>query len=213
MRGSIVSVLTLRTITDQPTLCDVAEVADVYFAAFSAPPYGESPATRADLQERVIRYSKRPGFRLTLVTSAGGTAGMAMSVHAREGDWWRDRAAAALPAARAQDWLEGVVREVVHVAVCPEKQRCGIGTALVEDALKDPGATAVVLGCRPDALPAQQLYLRRGFQVLTEEFTTAAGQMPYWLMARRTDYSRLQGESRTAREPHGGRPQAPTPSC
>ena len=43
--------------------------------------------------------------------------------------------------------------------------------------------------CRPDARAAQQLYLSCGFEVLTVDFTTAPGQLPYWLMARRPQHA------------------------
>jgi ribosomal protein S18 acetylase RimI-like enzyme len=110
---------------------------------------------------------------------------MSLSVQAREGDWWRDHAAASLSPDVVEQWLGGVVREVVHIAVVRDVQRRGLGRALVDDVLADPEVQAVVLSCRPDALPAQQLYLSCGFHVLTTDFTTAPGQLPYWLMARR----------------------------
>jgi hypothetical protein len=56
---------------------------------------------------------------------------------------------------------------------------------LVDDALDDAAVTAVVLSCRPDVPAAHQLYVSSGFEILTTDFTTAPGQMPYWLMARR----------------------------
>jgi ribosomal protein S18 acetylase RimI-like enzyme len=174
----------LKRVASEPSRDDIAAATAPYAAAFSRPPYDETPAQIADLSERLLRYSSRDGFRLTLAMVGDSAVGMALSVRAQEGDWWRDRAAAALPVEVARAWMGGVIREIVHVAVAPNQQRRGVGRALIDDALDDPQVDAVVLSCRPDAEPAQQLYLNCGFERLTTDFTTAPGQMPYWLMAR-----------------------------
>lgn len=157
----------------------------VYCGAFGQPPYTEGPDGVARFYERVARYTSRPGFRFTLCRADKAVVGLALSVHAFPGDWWRDRCADALGPADASRWLEPPIREVVNVAVSPAHQRQGVGRLLTDDALEDTEATSVVLSCHPDARPAQSLYLSRGFEVLAEDFRTAPGQVGYWLMARR----------------------------
>lgn len=158
--------------------------ATVYGRAFAEAPYGEGPRQAGEFVERVLRYAARPGFRLTLCRDGLAVIGIALSVHARAGDWWRDRVAESLGPELAAQWLEPVAREVVHVAVDPAARRHGVGRLLTEDALDDTEATSVVLSCHPDAGAAQLLYRACGFQTLSEDFRTAPGQLGYLLMAR-----------------------------
>jgi ribosomal protein S18 acetylase RimI-like enzyme len=134
----------------------------------------------------VHRYASRPGFRLTVSRCDDDElTGLALSVRADRGDWWRDRCAEALGLDRAAEWLEPVIREVVHVAVAPDRQRQGAGRLLTEDAINEPEVASVVLSCHPGAEPAKGLYLSCGFQLLLEDFRTDPGKPGYWLMARR----------------------------
>ncbi len=128
---------------------DLIAAGAVYAAAFDQHPYAEGPDSADGFYERVARYGSRSGFRLSLCRSAGDVIGLALSVHAYPGDWWRDRCAEALGAERSAQWLEPVIREVVHVAVSPLYQRQGVGRLLTEDSLADPEAASVVLSCSP----------------------------------------------------------------
>jgi GNAT superfamily N-acetyltransferase len=95
------------------------------------------------------------------------------------------KAAAALPEPEALRWLGGRCLEIVHVAVEPAAQRRGIGTHLLEALVSGAPAPTGVLSCHPAATPAQQLYLRHGWMLLTREFRTGGPDQPgYWLMAR-----------------------------
>lgn len=157
---------------------------DVYKQAFDQPPYTEGQDSAEGFYDRVARYGPRSGFRLTLCRSGTSVVGLALSAQAYTGDWWRDRCAEALGREGSARWLQPVIREIVHVAVSPQFQRRGAGRLLTEDSLDDPGVTSVVLSCHPNAQAAQALYLSCGFQLLTDDFRTAPGQMGYWLMAR-----------------------------
>jgi ribosomal protein S18 acetylase RimI-like enzyme len=170
---------------EQPPPPDVLDAAaSVYERAFAQPPYSGAD-TAGDFLDRVARYAERPGFRLALSRSDGDVAAVALSVHAHPGDWWRDRCAATLGPDSAAEWLEPVIRELVHVAVAPERQRRALGRSLTEDTLDDAEAAAVVLSCHPGAEAAKRLYLSCGFEVLATDFRTAPDALGYWLMARR----------------------------
>jgi len=164
----------------------LAEAAAVYAAAFRQEPYHEDEQQAAAFTERVLRYAReRDGFRFaTARADDGHLAGLALAVLARPGDWWRDRAAAALSDQGARRWLGDLCLEVVHVAVRPDVQRQGVGTLLHDGLISGAPAPTGVLSCHPDARPAQRLYLGRGWILLTETFRTAEGQLGYWLMAR-----------------------------
>lgn len=117
------------------------------------------------------------------VRDSGRLAGLALAILARPGDWWRDKAAAALPEADASRWLGEVCLEVVHVAVLPAAQRQGVGRLMHDALISGRPAPTGVLSCDPKAIPAQRLYLERGWLKLTDQFSSGNGPA-YWLMAR-----------------------------
>jgi ribosomal protein S18 acetylase RimI-like enzyme len=172
-------------VTETPSAVDVRAAAAAYVAAFSAPPYEESLYDVPALRKRLVVYSERDGFRLCLASIGDRCVGLSLSAHAVCGDWWRDRACAAVSPALAKEWFQGRIREIVHVGVAPDAQRKGLGSALVQDALDDPAVTAVVLSCRGDVPAAQFFSLRAGFTVLSRDFRLAPGDAAYWLLARR----------------------------
>lgn len=64
----------------------------------------------------------------------------------------------------------GEVADVMTLAVATEAQRRGVGTLLLDalvDAAAVSGATYVMLEVRADNVPAQRLYERKGFSLLT----------------------------------------------
>jgi ribosomal protein S18 acetylase RimI-like enzyme len=157
----------------------------VYAAAFGLPPYGETTADAELLRERIARYAGRDGFCLPVATAPGGqVTGFALAARAWPGDWWRDQVATAIGPDLTARWLPGGVLEIVHVAVDPARQRAGTGrsllaclTARITDSLP-----AGVLSCDPGAVPARQLYLSAGWQVITTELSYLPGMPPRWLM-------------------------------
>jgi ribosomal protein S18 acetylase RimI-like enzyme len=166
---------------------ELAEATAVYAAAFSEPPYREHEQQAAAFAERVRRYAgERDGFRfVTSRDEDGRLTGLALAVLARPGDWWRDRAAAALTDDDVRRWLGDLSLEVVHVAVQPALQHRGIGRRLHGALISGRPAPTGVLSCHPDAEPAQRLYLSQDWTLLTEQFRTGGpDQLGYWLMAR-----------------------------
>jgi ribosomal protein S18 acetylase RimI-like enzyme len=155
----------------------------VYGAAFSRPPYHESPDDAAALRDRVERYAARDGFRLPVAAAADGTfAGFALGVIAHPGDWWRDKVATAIGPQAAHRWLGQACLEVVLVAVDPAYQRRGIGRQVLRELLRGTDVGTAVLSCHPAAEAAQQFYLSEGWQTLTKQFRTQPAQLAYWVM-------------------------------
>ncbi len=175
----------VELITSRPGADLIRDARAVYAAAFAQAPLGETAEQAAGFDERVHRYAaQRDGFRLTVARGDDGQlAGVALAVLARPGDWWRDKAAAALTPAEVSRWLGDVCLEVVHVAVRPGAQRQGIGRKMHDMLISGRPAPTGVLSCDPQAVPAQRLYLERGWRKLTGDFRTGDGPA-YWLMAR-----------------------------
>jgi GNAT superfamily N-acetyltransferase len=103
---------------------------DVYADAFAAPPHNEPPEAAGRFRESLARHAALPGFRAAVAWAAGAEpAGFGYGHTSLPGQWWHDRAAAALPSERVARWLhEPFV--VVELAVRPRLQRRGIGGSL-----------------------------------------------------------------------------------
>lgn len=170
--------------TAEPPAAVVDACVAVYGAAFSQPPYAETAADAELLRERVTRYAGRDGFRLATARQDGNVAAFALAVRAYPGDWWRDKVAEAIGPQLAGRWLPPGVLEVVHVAVMPAWQRQGLGSAMLAALTggADPAGSSAVLSCDSKAVPAQQLYLNRGWQLITDELSFLPGMEPRWLM-------------------------------
>jgi GNAT superfamily N-acetyltransferase len=171
--------------TTVPDPTALAEATAVYTAAFADPPYTEGPDGGTEFRDRVVRYGReRDGFRFATVRADDGALqALALAVLARPGDWWRDRAAAALGEADAARWLGPLCLEVVHLAVTPAAQGNGLGRLVHDVLVSGTHAPTGILSCHPEAVPAQRLYLTRGWTPLTTDFRTG-DRRPYWLLAR-----------------------------
>ncbi len=168
-----------------PDALTMADLRDVYTSAFSQPPYQEDRSHGHEFLNRIQTYAaERDGLAVDVVTSKSLVVGVALSVVAHPGDWWRDKVEASLGSEAAAEWLGSACREVVHVAVRPNHQRSGFGRALMDHIVANANAPTIVLSCHPDATAAQRLYLSCGFTVLSKTFSTAPEQPDYWLMAR-----------------------------
>lgn len=145
----------------------LADVVDVYAAAFAQPPYHEGPEQADAFWERVQQYAaERDGFRLAVVGDDGDRVdAFGVAVLARQGDWWRDQVAAALGAVAAEQ-LGEVCLEVVHVAVRPSRQRRGLGRLTHDLLLAGTPAPRGVLACHPRAPAASDLYTALGWSQL-----------------------------------------------
>jgi hypothetical protein len=96
-------------------------LADVYAEAFAAPPHNEPPEAADRFRESLARHTRLPGFPAALAWAAGADlVGFGYGHTSLPGQWWHDRAAAAL-VPEARGWLEEPF-VVIDLAVRP---RCG----------------------------------------------------------------------------------------
>ncbi|MCX8006966.1 MAG: GNAT family N-acetyltransferase [Coriobacteriia bacterium] len=117
----------------------------------------------------------------------------------RDDDWGDDDPASSHLLALEGERVVGYVRLIVrgeeaqlrHVAVAFDRQRSGVGTALVEEACRraaELGAGVVHLNAR---LPAVGFYQRLGFIVTSDEpFSTGRTGLPHVRMERRFEAAR-----------------------
>ncbi|HEY5477435.1 MAG TPA: GNAT family N-acetyltransferase [Tepidiformaceae bacterium] len=158
----------------------------VYGDAFALPPYSD-PDRGEDVAERIRSdHSHRPGFRaLVAVDDDGEVAGMTYGYRGIRGQWWHDTVAREIPRAAAKDWLTDSY-ELVEIAVAPECQGEGVGSALIRELLTPCQEQTCVLSTRADSR-AHNLYSRLGFQVVTIMSFTPGGS-PFYVMGRHLPY-------------------------
>jgi GNAT superfamily N-acetyltransferase len=135
---------------------------DIWFAAFAAPPYHVEPSARPLIEAAFRAHLREPGFRLVAACEGKTPLGFAYGFMRRPGQDWVEEVARALgPRARL---LEGAFG-FVEIAVRPEHQRKGVGSALHDALLEGVRAPRAVLTVHEKA-PALDFYLRRGWHRL-----------------------------------------------
>jgi ribosomal protein S18 acetylase RimI-like enzyme len=145
------------------------ELGGVFAAAFGAPGYDEE---RADGErfatEQLPTHAARDGFKLVTARSDGKLVGFAYGYTGQRGQWWSDRIAGAVTPELAAEWIGGHF-EVVELAVLPEAQRQGVGTALMEALMAGLPNRRALLTTYADDRPAPRLYRRSGWQLLVPD--------------------------------------------
>ncbi|WP_344197882.1 N-acetyltransferase [Kribbella karoonensis] len=96
---------------------------------------------------------------------SGPLVGFAYGYTGERGQWWPDRVVEAVEPELAAEWVGGHF-EVVELAVHPDAQRQGLGTALMTELMRDLPHRRALLGTDVDDGPAPRLYRRLGWQLL-----------------------------------------------
>ena len=143
-------------------------IAELYAAVFTEPPYGEDRVESIEsFESRACRYAtEKPEFRLLTAVEDSRVIGLVLGTGIAAGDWWWDRLDAALPRASREDWLDAECFSVAELSVAGSHRRLGVAAALMGAVLKDLPYSTALLGCHPDALPAQRLYRALGWSVI-----------------------------------------------
>jgi ribosomal protein S18 acetylase RimI-like enzyme len=159
-------------------------LADVYAEAFAGPPHDEPPEAAERFRGSLSRHARLPGFRAAVAWAAGADlVGFGYGHTSLPGQWWHDRAAAALaPAARG--WLEAPF-VIVDLAVRPRSRRQGIGGELHDLLVEGQPHPRAVLSARQNDAGAQRLYHARGWQEIGRDLAFVPGGDPYVILARR----------------------------
>ena len=143
-----------------------ASIADLCHRVFSEPPY--AGINRDGLEERLRRLSAYPQFdgRVAL-DEEGRLLGFAYGWLSQPGQWWHDQLRALLDPTDAERWL-GNCFEFVELAVGAEFRGQGVGGALHDSLLGAQSQRTAILSVNPQARPAYNLYLSRGWRIVVE---------------------------------------------
>jgi ribosomal protein S18 acetylase RimI-like enzyme len=158
------------------------DVVAVYRAAFGEPPYRYGEAQVREFQQEVFaRHVRREGFRLVVARVAGRVVGFAYGYTGQRGQWWTDVVARAMPEEVVREWLGGHFA-FVELAVAPEFQRCGIGTALHDALLEGLSHPRALLSALDAPTPALRLYGRKGWRVLVRGLRFPGSDSTYLIL-------------------------------
>lgn len=149
------------------------KLADVYRAAFTAPPYNETEAeVQQFVNQQVPRHAQYAGFRLCIARQwpDGPVAGFAYGYTGIPGQWWYDTVSAAIGPELTLKWMAHYF-ELVELAVAPIAQGQGIGGKLHDTLLSGLPHRTALLSAYPEATDALRLYRNREWQVIRERLT------------------------------------------
>ncbi|NUR92986.1 MAG: GNAT family N-acetyltransferase [Nonomuraea sp.] len=156
----------LERLSGDQALARAGELAGIYRAAFSGPPWNEDDHGVADFARRLTDDVRRPGFVAVLATREGAPAGF--------GTAWPTQAP--FPSGRAYDRVRHALGaqvetrlvgalEVDELAVSPHARGQGLAGRILD--LLAGGADRSWLLTAPQAGDAIRLYERTGWQRLT----------------------------------------------
>jgi ribosomal protein S18 acetylase RimI-like enzyme len=172
----------LFPITAPEALRLLPEVADVYGAAFAAPPYSRTDADVANFAATFRRHGQRREFRMLGARAPGGPLlGFSYGYTAEPNQWWYDVVARALSREARAYWLRDAF-ELVELAVDPAAQGQGLGGRLHDDLLRGLPHHTAVLSTAQAETAGQRLYRKRGWEVLLPHFVFPGGSMPFLIM-------------------------------
>lgn len=155
------------------------QIAAVYHAAFSGPPYFKAPRETDSFRAWLPQHVLRPAFRFVAVFDdrTAVLAGFAYGYRTTPGQYWYEQVSRTLGSERAAHWL-GDAFQLCEIAVAPQHQGRGFGGALHDAALGLAGAAPGPLPCRRAVLStlaaetvALGMYRRKGWETLLETFT------------------------------------------
>lgn len=147
---------------------EATSIATLYAQVFAEPPYDEDPAENAaHFAERIGRYAaEKPNFRLLVATQQDEIIGFVLGTGVGPGDWWWDRLDNVLTAEQRTGWLTSQMFSVAELAIAPSHRRSGVARQLMSEALRGLPYDRAILGCHPEAAPAQHLYGSLGWSVI-----------------------------------------------
>jgi ribosomal protein S18 acetylase RimI-like enzyme len=132
---------------------------------------------------RLPEHARRDDFRFLAAWVGGELAGFGYGYRGAYGQWWTESVARALSAEQRTEWLDMPHYEVVELHVHPLWQRCGIGTALLEQLLAGQPYDRVVLSTQAESRQARSFYAKNGWSELAP-VDFGAGYPAYLVLGR-----------------------------
>jgi ribosomal protein S18 acetylase RimI-like enzyme len=117
--------------------------------------------------DQLPTHADRDDFKL-VAAQEENVVGFAYGFTGHRGQWWSDRVAEAIGPELATEWIGGHF-EVVELAVLPDAREQGLGTALMQELMRDLPNPRALLTTYTDDRPAPRLYRRLGWQLLVED--------------------------------------------
>ena len=111
-------------------------------------------------------HAGRAEFAFLVAREHGAIVGFSYGYAGDYGQWWTDRVAAVLDEAQRAAWLDPPHFEVVELHVRPDRQRQGLGTALLEALLRGQPHDRAVLTAREASAQARAFYATNGWTEL-----------------------------------------------
>jgi ribosomal protein S18 acetylase RimI-like enzyme len=147
---------------------------------------GAGAATDEWARDWLPRHTERDAFRfLAAVDESGLVTGFAYGYTGGLGQWWTDRVAAAMDADARRAWLDPPHYEVVELHVHPDRQRGGIGTALLERLLAGLPHARALLSTQVDNAKARPFYEKQGWEVVVPALSFGPGYAPFCVYGKR----------------------------
>lgn len=162
------------------------QILNVYREAFAPPPYNRNETNVVIFADAFSRHSKRAGFCFTAAVSTElrQIAGFAYGYTSAPGQWWHDAIAKTMPEELAAVWMEDAF-EFAELAVAPEFQGQRIGSRLHDLLLGAIPHQRALLSTLQTETVALQLYRRRGWMTLLEDFLFPNVMQRYLVMGRK----------------------------
>jgi GNAT superfamily N-acetyltransferase len=186
--------ITLRVVRPDEVETVRAGILDVFSAAFAGPPYHEGLPDTARFNATLTRHSRYTGFCCYIAEEGvgGRVVGFTYGYAALPGGWWYDLVAAALPPAGVARWMSDAF-EFVELAVHPAAQGQGIGARLHDTLLADLPYRTALLSTYQGETAARQLYRRRGWVPLLEDFYYPGSTVPMAILGLKLPVRRARG--------------------
>jgi ribosomal protein S18 acetylase RimI-like enzyme len=147
---------------------------------------GAGAATDEWARDWLPRHAERDWFRFYAAVADDGTvAGFAYGYTGGAGQWWTDRVAAAMDEETRRAWLDPPHYEVVELHVRPERQRSGIGAALLERLLAGLPHAGALLSTQVDNGKARPFYEKHGWHVVVDALSFGPGYAPFCVYGKR----------------------------
>ena len=171
-------------------------IVSIYRAAFDGPPYGEDAAGRESFASHLRYHSLRSGFRFYAAINGDAESreplGFAYGYTGGPGLWWFDLVSTAIDPEIYNTWMANYF-EVVELAVHPDYQGLKLGGGLLDRLLAGLPHHTAVLSTIQSETNALQLYRKRGWVPLLQDFYFPGSKNPYLIMGY--DLRRGNGQS------------------